>query len=171
MFASPVGAPSTRTAQLADALRRAGIAAETPADMRAALWEKFAVVCATGGVMALTRLPAGPVRSYPATRAFFHAAIAEAVAVGRAVGVALPEPDTFADGFLAQEGRYPPWAKSSMLTDLEAGRRLELDAITGTTVRLGRVHGVPTPANTAIYAALQPYADGAPTIPTPPPLS
>ena len=64
--------------------------------------------------------------------------------------------------------RYPPWGKSSMLADLEAGRRLELEAITGVAVRLGQAHGVPTPANAAIYAALKPYVDGAPAIPAPP---
>jgi 2-dehydropantoate 2-reductase len=55
-----------------------------------------------------------------------------------------------------------------MLVDLEAGRRLELEAINGTVVRLGRECGVATPTNSIIYAALKPYGDGAPTVPAPP---
>ncbi len=46
--------------------------------------------------------------------------------------------------------------------DLAAGRRLEIETLNGTVVRLGRERGVPTPANFAVYAALKPYAAGAP---------
>ncbi len=49
-----------------------------------------------------------------------------------------------------------------MTNDVIAGRRLELEAINGMVVRLGQEHGVPTPVNFVIYAALKPYVDGAP---------
>jgi 2-dehydropantoate 2-reductase len=52
-----------------------------------------------------------------------------------------------------------------MAYDLAAGRRLELETLNGTVVRLGREQGIPTPCNFAIYAALKPYADGAPAMP------
>ena len=52
-----------------------------------------------------------------------------------------------------------------MANDLNAGRRLELESLNGTVVRLGCEHGVPTPCNFAIYAALKPYANGAPELP------
>ena len=55
----------------------------------------------------------------------------------------------------------------SLYYDLAAGRRLEIETLNGTVVRLGRERGVPTPANFAIYAALKPYADGAPSAPPP----
>jgi 2-dehydropantoate 2-reductase len=168
VLGEPGGGTSPRTACLLEALRGAGIAAEVPPDVRVALWEKFAAVCANGGVTALTRLPAGPVLACPETRALFRATVAEVVAVGRAAGVPLPDPDDYADGVVATLERYPPWTKSSMLVDLEAGRRLELEAITGAAVRRGAAAGVPTPANGAIYAALKPYADGPPAVPAPP---
>ena len=65
-------------------------------------------------------------------------------------------------------GQQKPWYRSSMLSDVLAGRRLELEWLNGVVVRLGLEHGVPTPANAAIYAALKPYADGAPELPSPP---
>jgi 2-dehydropantoate 2-reductase len=46
-----------------------------------------------------------------------------------------------------------------------AGKRLELEAVTGAVVRMGRELGVPTPLNFAIYGALKPYVDGAPDVP------
>ncbi len=55
-----------------------------------------------------------------------------------------------------------PWAKGSMAFDLLAGRRLEIEALNGTMVRLGEEHNIPVPFNFAIYAALKPYTNGAP---------
>ena len=55
-----------------------------------------------------------------------------------------------------------PTIRGSLYYDLAAGRRLEIETLNGTVVRLGRVRGVPTPANFAVYAALKPYAEGAP---------
>jgi ketopantoate reductase len=54
-----------------------------------------------------------------------------------------------------------PEAMGSMAFDLLAGRRLELEALNGTMVRLGHEHGLSLPFNVAIYAALKPYANGA----------
>ena len=59
-----------------------------------------------------------------------------------------------------------PGIRGSLYYDLAAGRRLELETLNGTVVRLGRAHGVLTPASFAVYAALKPYADGAPAEPT-----
>ena len=55
-----------------------------------------------------------------------------------------------------------PQIRGSLYYDLAAGRRLEIETLNGTVVRLGRRHGIPTPANFAVYASLKPYADGAP---------
>ena len=54
----------------------------------------------------------------------------------------------------------------SMYYDLVGGKRLELESHNGTVVRLGTEHGVETPLNFAIYAALKPYVDGAPELPS-----
>jgi len=60
-----------------------------------------------------------------------------------------------------------PWFRGSMAQDLLEGRRLELETLNGTVVRLGRAREVAVPANWTIYAALRPFADGAPEVPTP----
>jgi 2-dehydropantoate 2-reductase len=48
------------------------------------------------------------------------------------------------------------------LNDVLAGRRLELEALNGTVVRLGQQLGIPTPLNFTVYAALKPYVEGPP---------
>jgi 2-dehydropantoate 2-reductase len=159
------GQPSARTERIADALRRAGIKAELRLDMRAALWEKFVRICGLSGLTALTRLPLGAVFACPETRTLLRQTMDETAAVGRAEGVTLP------DGFVADALRFferaAPAVRGSLYYDLAAGRRLEVETLNGTVVRLGQEHGVPTPANFAVYAALKPYADGPPATPAP----
>lgn len=166
MFGELSGGASSRTARLLGMFQQAGIAAEAHANIRLAVWQKLCLA-ASAGVLTIARLPAGPVLACPETRAFMRDTMAEVVAVGRATGVVLPE--DYAEQVLTlMLAGFPAWAKGSMLVDLEAGRRLELDAITGAVVRLGHEHDVATPANRMIYAALKPYADGPPNVPTPP---
>jgi len=59
-----------------------------------------------------------------------------------------------------------PSMRGSMYYDLAVGRRLELEVLNGTVVRLGNTLGIPTPFNFSIYAALKPYLNGAPPIST-----
>lgn len=69
--------------------------------------------------------------------------------------------DEFVDRSMEQLASLPPETRGSMVRDLEAGKRLEIESLNGTVVRLGRELGVPTPLNFAVYAALKPFADGA----------
>jgi 2-dehydropantoate 2-reductase len=152
--------PSPRTHRIADVLNRAGIRTQVRPDMRVALWEKFVLICGLSGLTALTRLPLGAILACPETRSLFRQTMEETEAVGRAEEVALP------GGIVDQKVRFfeaaNPAVRGSLYYDLAAGRRLEIETLNGTVVRLGRERRVPTPANFAIYAALKPYADGAP---------
>jgi 2-dehydropantoate 2-reductase len=153
------GQPSARVERVAQVLRGAGIGCETPPDIRVALWEKFIFLAGIGGVMAVTRLTAGPLRQCEAASALFRGAMDEAWAVGRAAGMCLA-PD-LVERKWQEVLRLPAGAHGSMLQDLKAGRRLELEALNGTVVRRGGELSVPTPLNFAVYAALKPYANGA----------
>ena len=78
----------------------------------------------------------------------------EAFAVGKAKGVALDP--SFVDrrmNYVTNE--IEPDRKASMAYDLEHGRRLELDWLTGKVRTLGRTLGIPTPASDAVYIVLK----------------
>ena len=154
------GPPSARAQRVADTLRRAGIKAQVRPDMRVALWEKFVLICGLSGLTALTRLPLGAILACAETRTLFRQAMEETETVGRAEGVSVP------DGHAGRMMKFfegsDPTIRGSLYYDLAAGRRLEIETLNGTVVQLGRKRGVPTPANFAVYAALKPYADGAP---------
>ena len=155
-----IGGTSPRTKRLLEAFQRAGIDAEIPADIRVALWEKFVVVCATSGMTALTRLPVGPILACPESAALVRGVMEETAAVARAMRI--PLAGDCVPRLFDVLSRFDPTARASQYHDLVAGRRLELESLNGMTVRLGRQHGVPTPLNYALYAALRPYLDGPP---------
>jgi len=145
--------------RVVEMLSKAGLDAHRRDDIRTALWEKLLIICVTGGVMALTRSPLGPVLASNEGRNFVRAVIAEADAVGTASGVPLPV-DAAERAYDFVRDRVEPVATSSMLEDLLAGRRLELEWLNGEIVRRGLELGIPTPMNFAICAGLAPHAQG-----------
>ena len=72
----------------------------------------------------------------------------------------MPLAPDFIDEQIKFADAAPADFKASMLHDLEAGRRLELDWLAGKVVSLGRELGVPTPANEAVYKVLKPHRMG-----------
>ncbi len=86
-------------------------------------------------------------------------AIDEAIAVGRARGIVFPP--TVVEDTKKLISNFPAESKSSMLEDLERGRRLELPWLSGAVVRLGREAGVATPIHQFITTVLTPFVNGA----------
>jgi 2-dehydropantoate 2-reductase len=158
VFGEYDGRRSQRAEALLAACRRAGIDAELSADIRCQIWEKFVFLVGLSGTTSTTRLPIGPVRENPRARAFLLDLMREAVAVGRAHGVALAE--DYAEKRLAFCDDLPPDMTSSLYHDLERGNPLEVQWLSGGVVQLGEQVGVPTPANRAVWDILAPHAAG-----------
>jgi 2-dehydropantoate 2-reductase len=154
-FGQPAGA---RAEAFVAAAKAAGIDAELAPDIERAVWEKFVFLVGMSGSTALVRRPIGVVRGVPETRALLLDAMAEAVALARIRGIAVP--DDFAATRLAFVDQLPAETTASMHNDLERGSRLEVDWLSGAVVRLGAGAGVPTPVNRVIHAALKPHAAG-----------
>jgi 2-dehydropantoate 2-reductase len=160
IFGANAGNLGKRNDQLYQHFKDAGIAAELQPDIKTVLWSKFMFICGFSGVTALTRLTIGPILDCPETKALFRGTMAEVDAVARSQGVALPAGGP--DHGLKMSSGLEPWAKGSMAHDLASGRRLELESLNGTVVRLGQAKSVLTPFNFAIYAALKPFVNGPP---------
>jgi 2-dehydropantoate 2-reductase len=99
------------------------------------------------------RQPVGPILADDEARLLLRTVVEEARMVALANGIRF-DADPVEAG-MATFTRFPPEARSSMQRDLDRGARLEVDALNGAVVRLGRALGIATPANQAIFAALR----------------
>jgi 2-dehydropantoate 2-reductase len=143
-----------RLGQLRDAFVAADVRCDIPADIAAAMWEKFLFITPWGSLGAVTRLPVGLLRTGAESRVRLIQALEEVAAIAVAEGSDLgPES---VNKTLAILDSLPVDSISSMQRDIVAGRPSELEAQTGAVVRFGRRTGVPTPVHDAIYAELLP---------------
>lgn len=159
VFGEYDGHASERLRRFRDACAAAGIDHELSDDIRRALWQKFVFLVGLSGSTAAARVPIGRIRSHPRSRAFLHDLMAEAVAVARAEGVALPA--DYADDRMAFCDQLPATMTSSMHHDLQRGGRLEVRWLSGDVVERGLRLGVATPCNRAVADLLAVHADGA----------
>ena len=153
------GRISERGRRLRDLCEAAGFEGVLSPDIMVPVWEKFILLVPLSGLNALTRLPLGKWRDDPDLLALYVEALRETVSVGVAEGVRLPS--DIVDRTLAQMRSMPPHHTTSMGNDLIRGNRLELPWFAGKVVELSRRHGIKTPVNGFIYAALKPYIHGA----------
>ena len=152
------GRPSARVQSLHDWLARAGIDAAISEDIRRTLWEKFVFLVGLSSTTATMRARLGVILANPQTRTFFLDVMREVVAVGRALGVALP-PD-YAEQRLVFADTMPQDMTSSLHHDLDAGRPLEVEWLAGAVVTLGRAQGIPTPLCRAVWDILALHVAG-----------
>ena len=151
--------PDDELSAFVDASKAANLDIALSADIERELWQKFIFLTALAGSTASLRSPIGPMVADPELRSFFRTLMEEAFAVGKAKGVALDS--AFLDdrmNFVINE--IEPGRKASMAYDLEAGKRLELDWLSGKVRALGRTLGIPTPANDAVHIVLKLMKDG-----------
>ena len=112
-------------------------------DIELTMWRKLLANAVGNSLTAILRTRFGPLRAVPEIEDVARAAVTEVVAVGRAAGVALGPADV--DATLAAFVALPEDKTTSMLQDLEAGRPLEVDGLTGVVVRRAAAHGVDVP--------------------------
>jgi 2-dehydropantoate 2-reductase len=151
-------AVSDRVAAIRDVMVGCDILAEAVADARGPLWEKFAYLAPFAGFTGAARLPIGPLREQPVTRALFLAASKEVQDVARAEGVELP--DDIAENLSTYIDAIPASTRSSLLIDLQQHKPIEVEALQGSVMRRGLAAGVATPIMATLYALLKPYEHG-----------
>lgn len=147
------GRPDAKLNVFVEAAKAANIDIQPQDDMNRERWQKFIFLSSMAGVNCMMRQPIGKVLADPDTRAFYKRLMQECLAVGQKSGAKVPS--SWVDDRMTFSDNAPPGMKASMLHDLEAGNRLELDWLTGKVVSLGRELGVPTPASEAVYAAVK----------------
>jgi 2-dehydropantoate 2-reductase len=140
---------SDRVSRIASFFDRVGVRYAVPEDMIRSLWYKFMINVGINQASAVLRAPYGVFQRLPEARRVMEGAMRELVAISRAMGTGLEETDL--DSWWATLLGLRPEAKTSMLQDLEAGRKTEVEAFAGMVIALGRKAGVPTPVNGLLY--------------------
>ena len=146
------GPPTPRVQTLVRTLQAAGINATEAADGHRALWEKAYVLIPMATLTSVAESGIGPIRDLPETHALLEALLDEVLAVASAYGYGLPEARERASQIIHN------WAydgKASMARDFERGNRTELEAITGTLVRMAAAKNVDVPVSRTAYALLK----------------
>jgi 2-dehydropantoate 2-reductase len=140
-------------AALADGFTAHGVAARVVDDLRLAAWRKLLVNAVGNSITAITRRRFGTLRSVKEMRDVMRAGLDEVRAVGDAEDVGLTDADV--DAAMALFDGLPDEKTTSTLQDVEAGRPLEVDALTGVVVRKAAAHGIPVPTIAALDAMLR----------------
>ncbi len=144
----PDGSTSARLTAIAAALQQAGIEAPLKSDIRQEIWHKLWGNLSFSPLAVLTLSTHGALVNDPGTRAVARAMMLEAQAVGEALGISFPGDADERIKHSATIGAHKP----SMLQDLEAGRPMEIESITGVISELGRLTGHATPTIDLVLA-------------------
>ena len=147
---------SQRVNQLHEALAGADIMSEPTGDGRVPIWEKYIFLVALAGFTGGARLPLGPVWGDPFIRSQFLEGCREIERLARAEGV--PVAADIIDHITAYIDGIPGTMRSSLLIDLSAGKRIEVEALHGSAVRRAARAGVEVPIMSTLYALLKPWA-------------
>ena len=145
----PDGSRSPRIEAVSQAMIRAGFKSPVSKDIRGEIWVKLWGNLSFNPISALTHATLQDICRFPLSRELAARMMGEAQAVGQKLGVefkiSLDKRIAGAEAVGAH--------KTSMLQDVENGRALELEALVGSVVELGRITDTPTPTIDAIYAA------------------
>jgi 2-dehydropantoate 2-reductase len=148
ILGEPQGGTSERVQALADLFEHAGIRTELSDNVRRAIWYKLWGNMTMNPLSALTGATADRLLTNDGLKSFILACMAEAAAVGAAIGCPIRESGEERMAVTARLGAF----KTSMLQDVEAGRTIELEALVGAPREIGRRFGVPTPNIDTLYA-------------------
>jgi 2-dehydropantoate 2-reductase len=153
------GRTSTRLTHFVKLANAAGIDTTLSQDIALDIWRKFLLMAPMAAVSAMTRAPLARIREHGETLRLAEQGMREVVAVANAEGVALTEADvTKTLAFVM--GMSATW-KASLTVDLEQGRRLEVEWLSGAVCRLGEAAKIDTPFHRVALGVLKPHAAGA----------
>lgn len=153
VFGEPDGKRSSRVERLERMLGQAGVLHEVSEKIFRGMWWKFMANVGLNQAGAIMGAPYGHFQKYPPCLEVALSAMREVVAVAPHSGIDLGEEDI--DKSVQMLMALNPEGKNSMLQDLEAGRKTEVETFAGKVCCLGAEAGIPTPVNRLFYDILK----------------
>jgi 2-dehydropantoate 2-reductase len=156
------GELSERVVRVSRFLDQAGIRYEVPERMIRTLWYKFMINVGINQASAVLRAPYGAFQKVPEAKRLMESAMLEVISLSKALGTGLLEVDL--QSWYKTLETLSPEGKTSMLQDVEAYRKTEVELFSGTVIRLGLETGIPVPVNQHLYTQIQSIEQGYPLI-------
>jgi 2-dehydropantoate 2-reductase len=126
---------------------------QIPENMLRELWWKFMMNVGINQISAILKAPYGIFQTVGEARELLEMASREVIALSRKTGINLTG-DDLNNAVKIIQGLGPE-GKSSMLQDVEAGRKTEVEIFAGTVIALGREYGVDTPVNQILWRMIR----------------
>ena len=127
----------------------ADIPYEIPEDMLKIMWWKFMANVGINQPSAVLEANYGAFQAIPELNELMEETMKEVMTLANAMGIGLTQQDI--DKFHDIINSFAPEGKTSMLQDIEAGRKTEVEMLAGTMIELGEKHKVPTPYNRMLF--------------------
>ncbi len=147
------GAWSDRVSRIASFFDKTGVPYFVPPNMVRGLWFKFMINVGINQASAVVRAPYAVFQKDPDAKAVMEAAMMEVITLSKAMGTGLKDSDI--SEWTETLMSLGPDKKTSMLQDIEAQRKTEVDAFAGTMIALGRTAGIDVPVNKTLYSLLK----------------
>ena len=147
----PDGSDSERLRSISAAFAAGGLRAPVESKLRDQIWLKLVGNVAFNPITALTGATLGQLGTLPEMRDLLRSVFTECAAVAARLGITFPVSlDRRLEAGLAVGDH-----KTSMLQDLEAGKRLELECMTGAIVELAGHLGIDVPCTSTVHACVK----------------
>ncbi|MEK9720578.1 MAG: 2-dehydropantoate 2-reductase [Quisquiliibacterium sp.] len=154
IIGAPGGAKHARLAPLAQLLSEAGFQTQVSGHVERDVWLKLWGNMTVNPISALTGATGDQILDDELVRDYMSAAMREAAQIGDAIGLPVGMTPDERHAITRKLGAL----RTSMLNDVQAGRPLELDALVGAVVEIGRLTGVPTPAIDSLFGMSRLFA-------------
>jgi 2-dehydropantoate 2-reductase len=142
-----------KAALVAELFSKAGISYTIPEDILKEMWWKFMLNVGINQTSAILRAPYGVYASIPEAQKLLVSACREVIPLAEKEGVPLSEADI--DEYIRIIKGLSPSGKTSMLQDIEAGRKTEVESFALEVINLGKKHNIPTPLNEMLYLMIR----------------
>jgi len=149
---------SPKVKRVQTAFEKAGIKYKIPEDMLRTLWWKFMVNVGVNQASAITRMPFGVFQSNKDAQDLMESLMREVVTLANAEGVNLSEQD-IVDWYPVMN-QLSPLGKTSMLQDIEAQQKTEVEIFSGKVISLGKTNNISTPVNQAVFQIIRVLEQG-----------
>ncbi len=153
VFGDNIGEKSAKVAAVREYFDMTQIPYEVPEDIMRELWWKFMLNVGVNQVSAVLKAPYGELIREDYARELMFDASREVIAISRIAGIRLSEEDI--QKYAKIIASLAPEGKPSMLQDVEAGRKTEVEIFSGTVIELGRKYSVATPVNDMLFRLLK----------------